>query len=284
MRELFKQHRDWMAHPVCYGYGVLNKTYYHFFTAVLLPLLDLIRLGVFVRGNIIHLISCGGFDGILWEVAERTGIDLVIHSDLSVLDYAERSGSLPLRHFTLTSFEQYWFIKGKWHVVPDANRKERLNGIRDFCYTTFTGNRYDVFSVLLIDREELGQGQGRDARSILNIDEIEHHIRIKGYDVHRTRLGGKSLAEQIALFATPAIVIAQHGAALVNLVWSQWSSLIEIVPPYYKQWNWRYFALLAQELGIPRVEIDQGGPHNPVDLEELDRALGKIKEITHDRR
>jgi hypothetical protein len=44
-------------------------------------------------------------------------------------------------------------------------------------------------------------------------------------------LEGLSLAEQIALFSSADVIIAQHGAALSNLIWSRpGTAVVEIVP------------------------------------------------------
>jgi hypothetical protein len=93
-------------------------------------------------------------------------------------------------------------------------------------------------NVLLIDRDKPHnfyhtqakiKGSGSSRRHIPNIDEIYEYLLSKNIAVQKVLLENLSLKEQIILFKTASIVIAQHGASLSNTIWCNPSTkIIEI--------------------------------------------------------
>src|SRR5262249_101125 len=68
-----------------------------------------------------------------------------------------------------------------------------------------------------------------------------------------------TLAEQIALFSLADVVIAQHGAALANVVWCRSGArVIEIAPQAYRS---KIFPSLSKIVGVDNSHAQQGGIH-----------------------
>ena len=66
------------------------------------------------------------------------------------------------------------------------------------------------------------KGSGTSRRSIYNHKELEELIRLKtksSYEFHNLILENTSFEDQIKHFNSAALVIAQHGAGLSNLIW-----------------------------------------------------------------
>lgn len=128
--------------------------------------------------------------------------------------------------------------------------------------------------VLVVDRappdefyltSALRRGAGTTRRSIPNLpaiaSELAAHTRIP---VRLERLEGTSLAHQVALFRGATVVVAQHGAALANLVWVPATTAVLEVVPVGTGNRTDYFDRLCQLLGLKRSAIAQDGPHAPV--------------------
>jgi capsular polysaccharide biosynthesis protein len=95
-------------------------------------------------------------------------------------------------------------------------------------------SKYDV---ILIERgvdPHQTQKNGKLRRSLPNHDELKDALQ----RVYKTRfcnvvLEPLSMTEQVALFANAKVVIGQHGAGLMNLVWlKQPGALVIEFPPY----------------------------------------------------
>jgi hypothetical protein len=61
-------------------------------------------------------------------------------------------------------------------------------------------------------------------RRMLNVEELTAPLKRMGFEV--VQLDGMTIAEQQALFASSRLVVAEHGAALTNLVWCPPSALV----------------------------------------------------------
>jgi hypothetical protein len=120
--------------------------------------------------------------------------------------------------------------------------------------------------------ESKGAGAGRRA--------IANHMELKGLvDSHfhctGLQLEGATLAEQIALFQDADMVIAQHGAALSNLVWMRpGTTIIEIISDELLKRK-SCFGKLAEVVGAKQALLPQAGSHGPVDPQALLDAVAR---------
>lgn len=269
MKDHLARKKEWLAVPFCHADAVLGATYYHFFFAVLLPLLDLARAKFIDYNQRILLVSCRLFNPILAEIIDKKIINLQIIPDIEVLRRIERLGA-DIEYLALDSMEAYFFRFGKFCVRPFAATRIRK-------ITEFTKGIFQVETpapapdILIITRDRGENGHGNNTRSIPNVDEITAALIGEGLSVERLSLEGKSLAEQIAIFDRAKIVIAQHGSALSNIVWMRpdRARVIEIVPPAFRLPGWQYFELLARQMGIPRIEISTPDPFFPLDVKQI---------------
>ncbi|WP_108880325.1 glycosyltransferase 61 family protein [Anderseniella sp. Alg231-50] len=159
---------------------------------------------------------------------------------------------------------------------PLLYQRDRISVFRDFVEKRLAGKikalkmPKDKPDVVLIERgqphgyyAEVGRTSGGQRRSIPNIDSL--HERLKTH--HKTEifnLEDQDLAMQIAVFRDAKVVIAQHGAALTNIIWMRPGSLvIEIVPPdkVPEKSGQEFFSRLAREMNIRHQYIFQEHEH-----------------------
>ena len=117
---------------------------------------------------------------------------------------------------------------------------------------------------------------GAQRRSVANFDALTKIVESNTNNLLVGALDGFSLIEQMARFAWADLVIAQHGAALSNLLWARpGTRVIEIVPRESETPLRRddFFGALASCLDLKLQKIWQALPHGPVDPEDVRRAL-----------
>ena len=104
-------------------------------------------------------------------------------------------------------------------------------------------------------------------RSIPNMAEIKARIEAAGQPVAYTELETATFASQVAMFAGANTVIAQHGAALVNILWMKpGGTVVEINPKLGGTGEFApAFEKLSACCGHRHVSLPQKSPHAPVD-------------------
>lgn len=111
---------------------------------------------------------------------------------------------------------------------------------------------------------EKDDSSGNQRRSVPNLDVVTGRLE-NGILVE---LEGMSLSEQIAHFSEADVVIAQHGAALANMIWCKKGALVmEIKPPYLVGVD--VFEVLARTQGLNYCTIRQEYWHAPVSDPEM---------------
>lgn len=132
--------------------------------------------------------------------------------------------------------------------------------------------------VLVIDRgepddfynsEECGiKGSACQRRSTPNLKNIKELLN--GFDYKIVYLEDESLINQIKLFSESDFIIAQHGAALSNIIFCKKNTvIIEIRPDTKKYGNKVHFEFLSLNLGLIYFEIFQENNHSEVDINEI---------------
>ena len=115
------------------------------------------------------------------------------------------------------------------------------------------------------------QRAGNQRRSIPNFDQLV--ASISHLNPRVILLENLSLAEQIKLFNSFDVIIAQHGAALANIIFcNQNTAIIEITPkPKMKELNRKgdYFKLLSDQMGLKFFRIRQRNSHANVNLNQF---------------
>ena len=250
--------------------------YYHFLLGFLFPLAikhsSLRSLGfqgpVFVR-------SCGPMDRILKECG-FSGVDIL--ERVEHLRNLSRSSfaSWQLRQETAYGMD---FFNGDYPVAQILQAAKVIRSqLKDrLCLRSLseTGN-VTKSKVLLISRSvdpffnsdnaEI-RTSGSQRRSIENFTEVRMALEAACGDVANVVLENMTLSEQITLFSSSDIVVAQHGAALANIVWCRpGTRVIEIAPPGYRV---TCFPPLSKCLDLDHRLVRQSGEHGPCDVSDL---------------
>jgi len=84
--------------------------------------------------------------------------------------------------------------------------------------------------IVMVRREVTGEDRGGGRRSTSNEDELATALSVlavgKGLEFEEVSLAGMRFAKQVELFANAKVVVAQHGASLVNLFWMRKGSIL----------------------------------------------------------
>ena len=247
--------------------------YYHFFFAALVPLLDQARQGRLTGTSCIR--ACGPMDTHL-QALETAGLANFHTVDRRAIKLLCQQVAVS-KQVHLHSEECY----DRAGVRADGYRPDVLQGVAEFGISTFAPQSNEI-DVLVIDRGDPDPfylssksaipGSANTRRSIPNLPEVVEALTTSGRDVQRVQLEQATLAQQIALFASANTIVAQHGAALSNVMWMKaGSKVVEIIPA--SQGRRAHFSLLADVVGAEYAALDQADVHSPVDPDQILRAI-----------
>ncbi|MEO9875932.1 MAG: glycosyltransferase family 61 protein [Anderseniella sp.] len=250
------------------------------------------------------VVSVGLLDRITREVFADE-VDIVQHPTMAAQDYpklrdrlnkllggfflkrviirpiVKRSMSSALKEYTpgrllmLESFDN-----------PLRYQSERISVFRDFVEKRLADRietvkkSADKPDILLIDRApphshyaDVGRSSGSQRRSIPNINSLCELLN-KHRKTEIFHLEDKDLALQIAAFSEANVVVAQHGAALTNIIWMRPGSLVvEIIPPDKVAATPRheYFSLLAKVMNVRHQYIFQDHDHAELTASQMQK-------------
>lgn len=107
---------------------------------------------------------------------------------------------------------------------------------------------------------------GSQRRSIPNLEAIAHALLAHNVNLLTDFMEGTSLWHQIALFESADVIIAQHGAALANLVFARPSTRVIEVMPHDNDAKLakNHFGRLARHMGQCHQFVRQDSSHAPV--------------------
>jgi hypothetical protein len=120
---------------------------------------------------------------------------------------------------------------------------------------------------------------GQDRRSIANHEELYRSLRLEYPGCLSVMTETLTLADQVALFSLADVIIAQHGAALANLIWARPNAtVIEIFPDTarLKQKAHRLFYFLSLCIGLRYRKVGQRHEHSAVDIDEIRKVIAKV--------
>jgi hypothetical protein len=111
---------------------------------------------------------------------------------------------------------------------------------------------------------------GQERRSIANHEELHQWLRLDHDGCLNVMPEKLTFARQFALFSWADIIIAQHGAALANILWARPSAtVIEILPNTLSSDRKDLFRCLARCMGLRYRRVRQDHEHSDVDIEEI---------------
>lgn len=114
-------------------------------------------------------------------------------------------------------------------------------------------------------RSELGKGLGQRAgarkiyvsrkdasrRRMINEADMTERLKMLGFEIHQ--LEGMTIAEQQALFGSARVVVAEHGAALTNIVWCPANAAVVDIHPTVPAMP--CFKILAELRGVRYLPV-----------------------------
>lgn len=169
------------------------------------------------------------------------------------------------------------YNKRKFAQVRDA--LHTLDWVQSEIRTTAENWARGDAGILLIERDtgdpfylsewSEAKESGRERRSIANHQELWCRLRQNHQGCLNVRPEGLTLARQFALFSLADIIIAQHGAALANLIWAKPGvTVIEILPKNLRpdQKIFDLFGNLAGCMGLRYRRVLQEDKHGSVDV------------------
>lgn len=204
--------------------------YYHFLLGFLLPL---VHYRYFERSDLgeIYVRSCGPMDPHILSL-RMPGITILERETHAELSSVNRND---IEHVSIGGYDSPLCDFSR-EILRARNKILLSLGLYaglDSCKSD------DHFSLMIINRMPSNpfyhserceiKTSGSDRRSLPNFDDLVGSISHLSPTV--VSLEGLSLEEQIVLFRTHDLIIAQHGAALANLVFCrQGTRIIEICP------------------------------------------------------
>ena len=138
---------------------------------------------------------------------------------------------------------------------------ECLNWMREQVYALMGIHPKEPFRKLFVTRRYA------KLRRLLNEEEVATHLKRHGFEVVALEL--MPFHEQVQRFAEAKIIVAQHGAGLINLIFAQSSRVLEILSNQDQQIFFRY---ISEALGFPHIQLPLNGKNKnanvvlPIDL------------------
>lgn len=231
------------------SYGSAGSNFFHFVMGVLLPVVELRAKKIARRSQKIIVPSHSSFDRLLGEASRAIG---PIEST-----QMDPRGSRHLPVISLDSFDPFQAWKyGLPLYRPTALIRGRLR--KSVSYLRHHLPRHPGFSVesdvVIVDRMQ-------SPRAGIDFEALQGRLSDAGMAVERVMTEDMSLEHQVELFRHTGLVIAQHGAALANLVWTanmiSPPAVIEITPASRE--NAYYYELLATSLKCLYHRVRQNG-------------------------
>lgn len=244
--------------------------YYHFLLGFLVPLVHRLDKAKQSNSDIQFLIrSCGPMDR---HVESLNYKNLIIVKQKQSIDTIKLNHKISIEY--LYGFDDPRFYSKSAFIEAKNIIKERLKKDFDFfkdrkCYETILINR-SIDNFYNSPLSEI-KTSGIQRRSISNFDALEILVKEKCNDTQVLILENTTLAEQIFIFENTRKVIAQHGAALTNLIFCNNTKVIEIIPEHMTAVG--FFSELAFVLGLQYASHVTNNNHAPVNLKEIARQL-----------
>jgi hypothetical protein len=200
-------------------------------------------------------------------------IESLNYKNLTILNQQELIDKIQLTnvsHEYLNGFDDPNFYDKSAFTIAKNIIKERLK--KDFeafkdrkCHETILVNR-SIDHFYNSSQSEI-KTSGIERRSIKNFYELELLIKAKCNDVHVISFENIALAEQILIFENAKRIIAQHGAALANIIFCNNTKVIEIIPKNFILIG--HFSKLANILGLQYISHITETNHAAVDLNKI---------------
>ena len=259
--------------------------YYHFLLGFLLPLASKLEdLDRDVSVNSVIVRSCGPMDRHITalNISKLVIIDAKQHAALRNFSLENQNSSY--LHQTISGFDD---VRGDYEIEKIKNavgafKRIFFKNLDEQPFKKKAPLTKENRQIVLIKRDKdnfynSGKAEiptsGSQRRSIENFPELQACIEAQSSNLITVTLEKTTLSEQISLFSGADIIIAQHGAALANLVWSSKATkVIEIAPKLVPEIE-NCFSSLSRRLGLGYRRVLQEGLHGKCDLAMVKHLL-----------
>jgi hypothetical protein len=258
--------------------------FYHFLLGYLLPLAAyIVRRGI-PEDRAILLRDCGPLDRILRELA-LPGLlccERLTHASIrNTLEHSPWAEMDEIRGFDLSHLpaEEASYDAVSIGIGVQFLRR-RLAPAIEKAKTELNASWTGSPRVLMIERGEADlfyesslvevKGSANQRRSIGNHAELAARMAADYPGFRSVQLETTSLAEQVAWFGLTDIVVAQHGAALSNIIWMRRGTHVVEIDPDTTSCVRNLFRRLAEVCEVSYACLRQAaGTFGPVPEEEL---------------
>jgi hypothetical protein len=262
--------------------------YHHFLTGFFAPLIYHIETDWAGAGfNRLLVRSCGPLDPILRDFAGNRVeiIDKDCHREMAG---ASRSSKAPAPqaepfHFLTiegcdlpVTYDRQIFVKTREHVLSNETIRAEIAPLVD---------DWSRPRILLVERgashpfynseQSEIKGSGHDRRSIGNHDALFNLLRRNFAGCRNIIAENLTFARQVALFSLADIIIAQHGAALTNMLWSRPGTTVVEIYPAPQGLKHDFFFYLSRCMGLRYRRVWQQDMHSEVDLDKVYRVIAR---------
>jgi hypothetical protein len=149
---------------------------------------------------------------------------------------------------------------------------ECMDWLREQVYSLFDLDLDEPYRKLYVTR------RNAKVRRFLNEKEVAAYLQERGFEV--VALETLPLREQVRRFAEAEVVVAQHGAGLVNLLFAQALRVLEVCSDKDRQ---IFFRLISEARGFPHLQLHRDGADKNADVElpiaELEDGLAKLRKL-----
>jgi hypothetical protein len=147
---------------------------------------------------------------------------------------------------------------------------ECLDWLREQVYSLFSIDPDEPYRKLYVTR------RNATVRRLLNEEEVATYLRDRGFEV--LALETLPLREQVRRFAEAELIVAQHGAGLVNLLFAQAPRVLEVCSDADRQ---IFFRLISEARDFPHLQLHRDGTDKNADVhlptKELEEGLTKLR-------
>lgn len=256
--------------------------YYHFFVGFLVPLVHWYCSTEAQRTYPrIYIRSCAPLDHIIFEIDLKGVVVLNRELHKALESEPEYDGNC-LEHVVLEGYDHPTRYSKEVFDYVKSRIESRLFLKMERLIKKVTQRKSEKILVInrsapnyyySSDKSEI-KTAGTDRRSIPNFDEIIELLPKE--NTVSTTMEGKTLREQFLLFSNAKIVVAQHGAALANIIFCVADTrVVEIIPQDLPQsiLATNHFGELAKRLHLEYACVRQTSRHSDVDAREIARIV-----------
>lgn len=184
------------------------------------------------------------------------GFRIEIQDEISRQSKFEQKTYIGWDHESLYKYAQIEkvadFLRNQLKLTKFEEKTNPKIVIVDRSVSTFKEGEFDTY--------------GTNRRATPNLFELEQRLG-NSWEVSFVHLEEASLLDQIKLFGSANIVVAQHGAALANLVWCQPQTKVFEISD--NQIRTPAFEMLSRRMKLDYTRVLQANSHSKVDLDYL---------------